>query len=73
MLWVDKYRPQAFGEFTLNQNHATSLEKLLAKGSALGSVFRRHSDSLSIDAHCSASSGSAALDTLNAMQGISRI
>jgi hypothetical protein len=32
MLWVDKYRPQAFGDFTLNQAHAVSMEKLLAKG-----------------------------------------
>ena len=32
MLWVDKYRPHAFADFTLNQNHASSMEKLLAKG-----------------------------------------
>jgi replication factor C subunit 3/5 len=50
MLWVDKYRPHTFADFTLNQHHASSMEKLLAKGasqSASASCFFRDAE-----AHC---------------------
>jgi hypothetical protein len=32
MLWVDKYRPKKFENFTLNQDIAAALEKLVEKG-----------------------------------------
>lgn len=32
MLWVDKYRPRKFDEFTINKDKAEALTKLVGKG-----------------------------------------